>query len=87
VSPSDDDLTWHVLRTGDASPAGQLVDHLAECRKADALIVVDGSADQEIAAMLAAGWTLDDGAEVVAGKRIRMMHPPPGVTIRKVTSR
>jgi hypothetical protein len=78
-----EDQTWHALRTAGGSPAGQLVDHLAECRKADALIVVDGNGDQVIADMIAAGWTRDDGAEVVGGKRIRVMHPPRGVTIRK----
>jgi hypothetical protein len=79
------DQVLHALRTGDGSPASQLADHLAECRKADALVVVDGNADQIIADMIAAGWTLAEGAEVVGGKRIRMMTPPPGVTIRAVT--
>jgi hypothetical protein len=78
------DEVLHAMAAG-GSPAAQLVDHLATCRKADALVVVDGNADQIIADMIAAGWTLAEGAEVVGGKRIRMMTPPPGVTIRAVT--
>jgi hypothetical protein len=71
------DEVLHALRT-DGSPAAALVDHLAECRQADALIVVDGNGDDVIARMIAAGWTLREGTEYAYGKRIRMMTPPPG---------
>jgi hypothetical protein len=43
---------------------------------ADAVVVVDGSADDVIAQMLADGWTLQPGVDRVAGKRIRYLQPP-----------
>jgi hypothetical protein len=60
------------------SGAEALARHLEE--KADAAIVMQrGSADSVIASLLTAGWTLEERAEVVAGKRIRYMHPPESV--------
>jgi len=64
------------------SGADILLDHITRCTGADALLVVDGSADDTITQLLAAGWTLDEGSEVVAGKRIRTVHPPEGKQIR-----
>lgn len=63
---------------GDGSPAAALAEHLAGCVGADAAIVVDGSGNDTIARLVAAGWTLDEGAEHVLGKRIRTIHPPAG---------
>lgn len=57
--------------------------YLKDCVKADAAIVVDGSANETIARMLAEGWTWDGTAEVVAGKRIRVLVPPPEVAEQK----
>jgi hypothetical protein len=42
------------------------------------MLVVDGSADEMIAQLIGAGWVLEEGVEVVHGKRIRMMRPPAG---------
>jgi metallophosphoesterase superfamily enzyme len=53
-----------------------VVDHLTQCTDADAAIVVDGNADPEIAQLLAAGWTIEERVDFVAGKRIRFLHPP-----------
>ena len=52
-----------------------LADHLANCTKPDAVVVVDGSGDSLVDSLLADGWTLGD-TEYVAGKRIRSMRPP-----------
>jgi hypothetical protein len=71
------------MTTHQDGPAQALADHLAECTGADAAVVADGNADDIVASLIAAGWTLDDGAEFIAGKRIRMMHPPPDRHIRK----
>lgn len=60
-------------------PADVLVEHLRECRNASAAVVFDGSADATVEAMIAAGWTLGV-TEYVAGKRVRMMTPPPADT-------
>lgn len=57
-----------------------VADHLAECTDADAAIVVDGNADPQIAQLLAVGWTIDERVDYVAGKRIRFVHPPAGVS-------
>jgi hypothetical protein len=73
---ADTDLAFHALRGHGSSPASSLADHLAECRSARAAIVVDGSADEIIARLVAEGWTLDEGAELTHGKRIRTIHPP-----------
>ena len=56
--------------------AEDLAEHLTECAKADAAIVVDGSADDIVAELVSAGWTLHDRTELVAGKRIRYLQPP-----------
>jgi hypothetical protein len=71
----DADVAYHALREG-GDPAAQLAGHLSECRKADAVIVFDGSADETIAGLVAEGWTLDEGAELTHGKRVRTIHPP-----------
>lgn len=59
-----------------------LVEHMTQCVKPDAALVVDGSADTLIANLLTAGWTWDGNVEVVAGKRIRNLVPPPEVADR-----
>jgi hypothetical protein len=64
------------------SGAEILAAHLKDCVKADAAIVVDGNGDDVIATLLAAGWTWDGNAEVIAGKRIRNLVPPPEVAER-----
>jgi hypothetical protein len=58
------------------SGADILVDHITRCTEADAVVVVDGSADDVIARMTAEGWTLEERVDHVAGKRIRFLHPP-----------
>jgi hypothetical protein len=60
-----------------ADPAAALADHLSGCRKPDGVIVVDGDGDAVVAELIAAGWTPGDSGEVIAGKRVRMMVPPP----------
>lgn len=61
------------LRTDGAQA---VLDHLTECTDADAAIVVDGNADFEVAGLLAAGWTIEHRVDLVAGKRVRYLHPP-----------
>lgn len=61
---------------GARHPADVLVDHLRDCLGAKAAVVFDGSADATVDAMIAAGWTLGE-THHVAGKRVRMMTPPP----------
>jgi hypothetical protein len=56
-----------------------LVEHLTECSDAKAAIVVDGSADDIVAEMVAAGWTLAERVDHVAGKRIRFLQAPAGL--------
>lgn len=58
------------------SDAEVLVSHLIECTDAKAAIVVDGSADDVIAMMIAAGWMLDSRVDLVSGKRIRFLVAP-----------
>ena len=58
------------------SGADVLVDHIVQCTDAGAVVVVDGSADDIIGRMLAAGWTVEQRVDRVAGKRIRFLHPP-----------
>ena len=72
-----EDVILHALADPGASPAARLAAHLAECTDAQAALVVDGSADATIAKMIAAGWTLRDGAEIAEGKRIRFLEAPP----------
>jgi hypothetical protein len=66
------------------SAAEVLADHLAHCTQADAAIVVDGSADELLAEMLAAGWTWDGTAEYMLGKRVRYLTPPAGMLDREI---
>lgn len=65
--------------TDQPSGVDVLVEHLTECGKPDAVIVVDGNGDDVIATLLGAGWTYDGNVEYVAGKRIRNLVPPPDV--------
>jgi hypothetical protein len=58
------------------SDADVMVEHLAECAAVDAAIVVDGNADEIVAGLVAAGWTLRDRVDRVAGKRVRFLEPP-----------
>lgn len=55
------------------TPLEELTEHL---RDADAVVVCDGSGDVAVAALVAAGWTLEEGAEYVGGRRIRTLLPP-----------
>jgi hypothetical protein len=60
-----------------ASNADLLIEHIVNCTPAKAAVVVDGSADDIVAGMVAAGWTLGGRVDRVAGKRIRFLTPPP----------
>jgi hypothetical protein len=62
----------------DPNPADVVVEHLRDCTDAKAAVVVDGSADQIIDRMVAAGWELAERVDVVAGKRIRFLRAPGG---------
>lgn len=58
------------------SPAAALAEHLTTCHPVSAAIVMQsGSADPEVAKLLAAEWTYES-VEYVAGKRIRYLRPP-----------
>ena len=57
------------------SDAEEIVRHLKE-HNASGAIVVDGPADDIIAGMVSAGWTLEEGQFLVGGKRIRYIRPP-----------
>lgn len=57
--------------------ADAVAEHLSQCTDAQAAIVVDGSADEVIAGLMAAGWTAYERTDYVAGKRIRFLSPPP----------
>ena len=59
------------------TPAEQFAQHLRD-DGAQAAIVVDGSADDVVAELVAAGWTLEERVDLVAGKRIRFMRMPDG---------
>lgn len=63
---------------GGEGPTGAdaLVEHLTECTDASAAIVVDGNADDIVARMIAAGWSLRERVDLVAGKRVRFLEPP-----------
>jgi uncharacterized protein YbjT (DUF2867 family) len=58
------------------SAADLVAEHMAECTDAKAAIVVDGSADEIVAQLAAAGWTLRSRVDHVLGKRIRFLSPP-----------
>lgn len=59
------------------TPAEQIAEHLRDCAKAQAAIVVDGSADLIIAELLIAGWRwASRPPERIGGKRIRYLEPP-----------
>lgn len=60
----------------DVSDPELIVEHLRECLDAKAAIVVGGSADEIVADLLAAGWTLEERVDYVAGKRIRTLRLP-----------
>jgi hypothetical protein len=70
-----------VLRT-DGPQA--VVDHLTRVHPVGASLVVDGSADEQIACLVAAGWTVDTQADFVGGKRIRYLHPPAEATNEQI---
>ena len=59
------------------SQADAIVEHLTECTEADAVLVVDGNADDIVTRMVAEGWTLRERIDLVVGKRIRFLEPPP----------
>lgn len=57
--------------------ADVVAEHLALCAQVDAAIVQDGSADETVATLLAAGWTWDERpTEFLAGKRLRYLRAP-----------
>lgn len=58
--------------------ADELAKHLAECRGVAAAVVADGDATAVVHQMLADGWTYH-GEEVVEGKRVRYLVPPPEI--------
>lgn len=58
------------------NPAEQVTAHLRDCMHAQAAIVCDGSGDDVVTTLVAAGWTLDERVDYVAGKRIRTLNPP-----------
>lgn len=58
------------------SPADVITDHLTRCTDTQAALVVDGNADQIVVDLIAAGWTLEERVDEVAGKRIRFMRLP-----------
>jgi hypothetical protein len=55
--------------------AAELADHLKNCRQVDAVIAGDGSLDEVVESMIAAGWTYS-GVEYVEGKRVRYLSAP-----------
>lgn len=57
------------------TPAEAVTEYLRQ-QNINAAIVVDGSADEIVEGLVAAGWTLEEGAVLVAGKRIRVLVPP-----------
>lgn len=65
------------MKHQEENPADAVADHVAECTDARAAIVVDGSADDVVARMIAAGWTLEERVDLVGGKRIRFLQAPP----------
>jgi hypothetical protein len=75
--------------TTEPTGADIVADHLANCAGAGAALVMQsGSADDLIVTLLAAGWTWSDRpTEVVAGKRIRYLTPPPDVAERILSKR
>jgi hypothetical protein len=65
------------MADGDGKTGADLVvEHLAECTDAKAMIVVDGNADDIVARMVAAGWGLRERTDHIAGKRIRYLTGP-----------
>jgi hypothetical protein len=53
-----------------------IAQHLKDCTPAKAAVIVDGSADDLIAGMTAAGWLLGERVDRIAGKRIRFLTVP-----------
>jgi hypothetical protein len=75
------DMTMAAIAYGDGSPAAAVAYHLKHCAQAGGAIVMHHpgeSADEVIARLTAAGWTLQDKTDHVAGKRIRYVVPPGG---------
>jgi len=62
----------------DQQAARAVAEHIKNCLGAKATVVVDGNADEVIARMVAAGWTLREQVDLVAGKRIRVLQVPEG---------
>ncbi len=56
-------------------PADILADYVRGHGPGSAAVVFDGSADATVAAMVAAGWTVEV-TRSVGGKRVRTMIPP-----------
>jgi len=72
------DAILAALEYGDGGPAMTVVEHMAHCTDAKAALVVDGNADDIIGQLVAAGWTLSERTDRIAGKRIRFVIPPGG---------
>lgn len=59
-----------------------LLHHVTDVRPVSGMLAMQsGSADEVIALMVDHGWTLEDGADLIGGKRIRYLRPPPGTFI------
>jgi hypothetical protein len=75
------DMYLAALAYGDGSPAAAVAYHVKHCARADGAIVMHHpgeSADEVIARLVAAGWTLQEGADRIVGKRVRYVMPPGG---------
>lgn len=72
----DDSVPWWYSMTLDEYHADPRYIAAQVRHRADAAVVVNGSADQMVADLVAAGWSLDDDVSYAAGKRIRYIHPP-----------
>jgi len=59
--------------------AEEMVEHLTGCTDAGAAIVVDGNADEVVAGLVAAGWTLRERVDLIGGKRIRYLDTPDSI--------
>jgi hypothetical protein len=64
-----------------SDPADEIARYVKDSGAVGAL-VVDGNADDMIAGLVAAGWTLQEGAAMVGGKRVRFICPPPAQITR-----
>lgn len=66
-----------LLKDGAKANMDALVDRLKEKAAAALILHEPGNLDDQVDQLLSEGWTLT-GTEVVGGKRIRYLEPPPG---------